>query len=312
MAQDYQPSEAAAVAEIARESVKAETFHVATPDGETCDVLVLPNRLTAISLKKYVDEYRTAPERRKGIAEVTELESFIAHVKRFADEDSAIFGDRNPEAPSLTAVLNYHCMTSDGDPRFGDHRTRYSFPLSEEWVAWQAGDGKQMSQADFAAFLEDRIADVIDATSAMDAARKAMEALLCTFASPSRLLDLARGLTVRVNSLVAAHQNLKNGESVMRFETQHQDERGAPLEIPGAFLICLPVFRSDAAYQIAARLRYRLKEGRLTFWYDLYRAEETFDHAFSEACKKAAKGNRVAALHGQARGLIEEVGGVQS
>src|SRR5207237_2152960 len=128
---------------------------------------------------------------------------------------------------------------------------------SDEWKAWTASNGKQMSQADFAAFLEDRVVDVTDPSSALDTVRKVMEALLCTFASPSRLLDLARGLTVRINSVVVSAQNLKSGESVLRFETTHADERGAPLEIPGAFLVTLPVFRGNEAYQLAARLRYR-------------------------------------------------------
>ena len=83
-----------------------------------------------------------------------------------------------------------------------------------------------MSQADFAAFLEDRVVDVTDPSSALDTVRKVMEALLCTFASPSRLLDLARGLTVRINSVVVSAQNLKSGESVLRF-VHDEDQRRA-------------------------------------------------------------------------------------
>jgi uncharacterized protein YfdQ (DUF2303 family) len=281
-------TEAASVAAIVEKCVEPKLVTITGPDGGEVPAFQAPGAVVLRSVKALIDEYRTAPERREGTATLTELESFIALVKRFADEDSALFADRSETAPSLTAVLNYHEATSEGAPRFGDHRARYDFPLSDEWKAWTAANGKAMSQADFAAFLEDRIVDVTDPISALETSKKVMEALLCSFASPSRLLDLARGLTVRVNSVVASQQNLKNGESVMRFETQHQDERGAPLEVPGAFLVTIPVFRGNDAYQLAARLRYRVKEGRVTFWYELYRATETFDHAFTEACKRAS------------------------
>jgi hypothetical protein len=77
---------------------------------------------------------------------------------------------------------------------------------------------------------------------------------------PVEALDLARGLTVRVNSVRREPAEPgKRHVPMMRFETSHQDERGAPLEIPGAFLMKIPVFRGNDAYQLAARLRYRVK-----------------------------------------------------
>jgi uncharacterized protein YfdQ (DUF2303 family) len=281
-------TEAGVVASIVEKCIEPKLLTVTAPDGAEAPAFLAPGAIALRSVKALVDEYRTAPERRKGTAELTELESFIAFVKRFQDEHSVLFADRKTDAPSLTAVLNYNEMTAEGAPRFGDHRARYAFPLSDEWKAWTGSNAKPMSQADFAAFLEDRVVDVTDASSALDTARKVMEALLCSFASPSKLLELARGLTVRVNSIVANQQNLANGVSRMQYETTHADERGAPLEIPGAFLVTIPVFRGNEAYQLAARLRYRVKEGKVTFWYELYRATETFDHAFTEACKRAS------------------------
>lgn len=281
-------SEAAAVAEIVEKYVEPRLMNV-TDGIKTVQVFVAPEGIDITSVKALVDEYRDGPERRKGTVELTELKSFVAFVKRFLDEDSALFADRDATAPALLAVLNYHCMTADGRPRFGDHRARYAFPLSDEWKAWTAGSGKKMSQADFAAFLEDRIIDVADPLMALESTKAQMEALQCAFASPARLIDLSRGLTIRVSSNVVSQQNLANGVCMMRFETSHQDERGAPLEVPGAFVIKIPVFRgNDAAYQLAARLRYRVNEQKLVFWYELFRTTETFDHAFNEACDFAS------------------------
>lgn len=286
------PTEAGAVANIVTKLAKSTLVAIpnADPTAPPIHVLVAPGGEVS-SVKKLVDEYRTAPERRKGTAVLHDLSSFVAHVMRFQDDDSAIFADRNPAGPSMTAIFDYHRATCEGAPRFGEHRARYAFPLSDEWIAWSGANAKPMSQALFAEFLEGRIADVTDAVNALPTTTKIMESLLCTFASPSKLMDLARGLTVRVESTIANQQNLQNGASVMRFDTAHTGERGEPLEVPGAFLVSIPVFRGDAAYQIGARLRYRIKpgEGKVTWWFELYRATETFDHAFSEACLRATK-----------------------
>lgn len=295
--------EAAAVADLVKELHNPQIVEVERGSKNAAKLLLVPKGYEIVDIKDTLDAYLDAPERKKGTAEFTELDSFIAHVDRFADDDSALFADRNPSAPSLICVLDYHRANEEekeegegvevaiipGEPRFGQHRSRYAFPLSDEWVAWTAKNGKQMSQADFAVFLEDRIADLMDPIgSALESTKKMAEALLCSFAPPSRLLELARGLTVRSESIVANAQNLKSGESVIRFETTHTDERGAPLDVPGAFIIGIPVFRGGDRFSLGARLRYRVKEGRVTWWFDLYRASEVFDFAFNEACKRAS------------------------
>jgi hypothetical protein len=83
-------------------------------------------------------------------------------------------------------------------------------------------------------------------------------------------------------------QNLSSGEAQISYVTQHTDDDGKPLKVPSLFLIHIPVFRAGAPYEIAVRLRYRLKEGRITWFYELYRADKVFDHAFNEACANAA------------------------
>jgi hypothetical protein len=296
-----QQSELKAAFELAEKHFEPKVVDLAVGD-QKLQVLVAAKGTEVTSIKELADEYRTAPERRKGLAEMTELESFIAHVKRFSDEDSALFADRDARAPSLTCVLDYHKATAEGAPRFGQHRTRYVFPLAEEWVAWTGASGKPMTQALFAEWLENRIADVSDPLEALDTTKNVMNQLLCTFASPAVLVDLARGLTVRVESVVANSQTLKSGESVMRFDTQHTDERGAPLNIPGAFLIAVPVFRSGARYQLAAKLRYRVAQGKVSWFFDLHRAAETLDHAIREAADAAAAATELPLYVGRPEG----------
>lgn len=241
------------------------------------------------SIRKFVDEWRTEPDRRRGVAKMTTLESFCAHVNRFKDADSAVFADVDNDddepSASLVAVLDYH-RGGDGAPRFGEHRCFYEFPLSEEWQAWQRQDGTPMSQGDFAAFIEDRILDVADPAIAGASAKSLLEVTGGKLASAGELMALKRGLSVRVASKVAHAVELSSGETQITYETQHTDERGAPLKVPAAFLIAIPVFRSGARYQIPVRLRYRVSGG-ITWSVELYRPELVFDHAIAEACEVA-------------------------
>lgn len=267
-------------------------LHEITPGNEKAfEVAEVPEGKKLVSLKQFQDEYRTAPERRKGTASLKDLASFIAHTKRFSDDDSALFANNDPEKPSLTCVFNYHRQKHDGDPRFSDHKAYYAFPLSDEWQAWNKknGSGNRMSQIDFAEFLEDRISDVIQPDpEKMDEKLKDFARLLGgDFASPSKLVELSRGLAVHEGAQVKNAYNTSTGEGSIQFVTEHKDANGQPLKVPNLFLIAIPVFKAGPLYQIAVRLRYRLQAGTIHWFYELYRTDKVFKHAFDEACEVA-------------------------
>jgi uncharacterized protein YfdQ (DUF2303 family) len=289
---DETATEAAVVATLAeRAAFKPCTVEIGHGDL-TAEVLFVPDGKGGYhqhSVKKLLAEYRDAPERRIGTATLTDLVSFIGHVVRFHDEDSAIFADKTPANPSLLCVLDYHRAGAAGAPRFGTHRARYAFPLSDEWVAWRAANGVTMDQEKFARFLEEHLADVGAPDLAGPKAKAFAELFSCGFAGAGKLLELSRGLTVAVGRKVSNHQNLSTGESVLSFAEEHSDAAGKPLKVPGAFLVTLPVFRGGALYQIPARLRYRVQGGSIHWSYDLARLSEVCDHAIDEACDLAAE-----------------------
>lgn len=291
------------VAELAVKAAQKPGVAKIEVDGEEGVFLVLPQGLRAESIKKFVDEYRERPARKTGTVRLGDLASFIDLVERFKDSESVIFAraagqpsqNAGSQPPVLEAVFNYHEPThlaegtgDKGQPRFGDHRAIYAFPVSEEWLAWTRGNGKQMSQEEFAAFVEDRIGDVADPGQASGTLADFFRAKLgVEFATPARLMELSRGLSVRVGQRVRNAQNLATGEAQVQFIEEHADEAGVPLKIPGAFVLAIPVFQFGAPYQVAARLRYRLAGGSINWFYELHRADRIFDHAFKEACDTA-------------------------
>jgi hypothetical protein len=236
------------------------------------------------------DEYRQAPVARKGTAHLTSIESLIDHTNRFKDTDSVLFAVDDRAKPSITAVLDYHRTGAAGDPRYGIHRSLFQFPLSDEWKAWTKHDGEAFTMGEFAAFLEDRIIDVLDLIPGEDSLPEDMQRFVNTvggsIASPTKLIELSVGLKVNERSAVKEAINLKSGEAQVQFVAEHVDDAGEPLRVPGLFLIGIPVFNQGPIYRLAARLRYRKTPNGLVFFYQLWRADRTFDHSFREACER--------------------------
>jgi uncharacterized protein YfdQ (DUF2303 family) len=284
-------AEADAVAKWVSKGFEPRILSVGDASGRSAQVLLTPEKVTGFSVKKFLDEYLEAPERRKGTAHHTELASFIEHVKRFADTDSAIFAHISPEpgeSPALVCVLDYHRAGPEGKPRFGEHRSVYHFPVSEEWVAWLAHNGKPMGQDGFARFIEDRLQDIANPKEPGRTGTAFAELLACEFASPTRLLELSKGLSVHVSSKVVGQVKLSSGEMQVMFSEEHSaDGKGEPVKVPNAFLIGIPVFRGGELYKVPARLRYRVQSGQVTWTYDLYRPTACFDDAVNIACDKA-------------------------
>lgn len=250
-------------------------------------ILSIPHGRQIQSAKAFLDEYLLRPERVKGTASLTTLTSFIEHVNRFKGKNSAVFADvSNQQAPKLVAVIDYHDGGQDGAD-WCQHRAVYEFPLSAEWVAWRSKErNAQIGQQEFAEFLEDRIVDVMHPETAGETVRLFATDLGLTLASPQRLLELSRGLTVRVGAKVVQSTNLSTGEMQIAFEEKHDGE-GGPLKIPGAFAVGIPVFRNGPVYSIPVRLKYRVTAGSVTWGFSLQRIEKVWDHAVEEVCNEA-------------------------
>jgi len=239
------------------------------------------------------DGYLEAPRFRRGQANLTTIESLIEHVNRFKDSESVLFAVDDRKRPSITAIIDYHPAggIDKASPRHGAHRSMFAFPLSDEWNAWADMDKNPMRMIDFAAFLEDRIVDVLDMIDGEDSLpedmQKFVNAVGGRIAGPSRLMDLSVGLKVYEKANVSEAVNLASGEAQIQFASEHVDGSGAPLKVPNLFLIAIPVFKNGQFYRLAARLRYRKSAEGLVFWYELWRADRAFDHAFRDSCERA-------------------------
>jgi len=294
MSDEAEKNTATVVADLVKELYFAEILQI-EHNGMKVPVLQTPDSMKMSSVKRFFDEYRDKPERRTGTATMTTMGAFVDHTNRFKDADSALFADANPTNPSITAVLDYHRQTAQGDPRFGTHRTHFAFPLSDEWKIWNAGNGKRMDPSTFAEFIENRLTDILVPTDLSNPESEAEKALASfaaltggNFADPAKMLELSRGLSINVDEKVKQVTNLSSGEIQVQYEASHTDGSGQPIKVPNLFMIAIPVFDRGDVFRIAARLRYRTLGGRVEWFYDLYRADKVFRVAIDEAAAFAA------------------------
>jgi uncharacterized protein YfdQ (DUF2303 family) len=274
---DLQKPEAQAIIETVERLGQVEFKELAP--GVTIAVVPGDHGKELRSVKKLIDEYRTAPERKKGTATLNEPGSFIAHVLRMKDPSTALFAKIDREAPRITAVYDYHNL--DGSPRFGEHRAVYPFPLSEEWKLWSSRNGEThaMDQQDFAEFIEDRQPDLEPPKSAGEKTREYVDALGCDLATPGQVIALSRGLSVTVDQEMVSAIRLGSGELQMVFKETHKGINGEPLSVPGAFLIAIPFFVGGQPMVIPVRLRYRASQGSVRWWYQLALIDVLFREA---------------------------------
>lgn len=223
------------------------------------------------SVADLFEKWRERPARKKGTAKTTTLRSFHALTNRHKTDDSAIFAEMDWRKPGFTAVIDYHEAMNGGAPDNLGHRIAYSFPLSEEWTAWAKMDGAKMAQADFAAFLEEHIADLTSPTEAEAIQMERDFATKC--AAPSELVLLSRGLQVFVGSNVKNAVTLQSGEGQVVWEETHKDAAGNTLKVPGMFMLSIAPFFMGEKIRVPVRLRYRAAGGSLVWFYQIYRPD---------------------------------------
>ena len=161
------------------------------------------------------------------------------------------------------AILNDHQITDAGQS-WRDHLGRYAPQKSVEWERWISCNQKTMSQIDFAEWLERNMGDIANAEG---------------FPTGTAMLQMATNLEVSQDSKFRSALRLQSGG--VRMEYVQDDDAGtvASMEVFSKFALGIPVFRGGEAYKVEARLKYRLKEGRLTFSYELMRADQTLEAA---------------------------------
>jgi uncharacterized protein YfdQ (DUF2303 family) len=189
--------------------------------------------------------------------EFVDAESFCDYVKRFKTEATLIFASVSDTGCLVQAVMDYH--TAKG-PQWAEHRAKFYLQRTKEWIDWMATDKKEMSQSDFALFLENN-EHVFEAPTGAE------------------LLELFTTLEGHSNARYQSGVKLKNRSVRLSYE-EDVELRGSSgvsngsLELPGLLVVKIAPFEHMEPVSISARLRYRLENRAVRFWYETVRAHQ--------------------------------------
>lgn len=185
--------------------------------------------------------------------------SFRDYVRKFKDERTVIFAMES----GFLSVIDWHepDVTSVGKQR-GAQVVEFALAKDPDYARWLQSDGRWMPQLDFADLLEDMAHTVIEPSAAT-------------------MLEIAQSLQAKPQVDWKSHQRLQDGSAQLLYtETVNAAAgRNGELEIPASFQIELPLIEGGVSQQMMARLRFRLKEGVITFRYALDRQEHHWRQA---------------------------------
>lgn len=206
------------------------------------------------------------PRRKVAKVSLRDADSFVAYTKRhgsLADCTIWCLADYTAGKVDFTAILNDH-GEDENSPAWRDHTARFAPEFSEEWNRWNGRNGKPFNQAEFAMFVEENLKDVA-----------AVEG------SPSGALMLEMALSFEANQDMKFKSaiRLQNGGVQMSFVQDDDDQTLARMQMFDRFTLGIPVFWNGDAYQVNARLRYRVRDGKLAFWFDLIRQDKVLEAA---------------------------------
>lgn len=213
-----------------------------------------------------------------------ELEGFIIYVNQFKTAATRISAFTDPsivgEPFMVVAVIDYHEPTN---PSWCTHRATLTVSFSDQFLRWKLHSGKWMDQVQLSEHIQDFIEDFVEPKGAA-------------------MLELAQTLRVTSSKQFVSSNILKNGASSIGFTEEVNGMGGArgDIEIPGQFIIRIPVLKNRETYDITCRLRYAIsQEKKLQVRYDIPRPVRLIDAAQQLLVSELEKAVSVPAILGK-------------
>jgi uncharacterized protein YfdQ (DUF2303 family) len=250
------------------------------PGGQDCVLAVAPDSdgkpVAVLLVLPATPELAGRPWRIKAHPEFVDAQSFIKYFNDFSEDQSRIFAEE--ETAKILAILDYHSAIDLA--AWCQHQATLQLQKSEEWTLWNAHNKQLKSHEDFAQFIEDNLPDITNPAGAV-------------------MLEMVRTLTASAE--ISCESALRtNAGFKVHFNEVFKGTAGPAhdVEIPEKFTISIPVYIGSPKVDLTARLRYRLASGRLTLWYDLYRAAAVERAAFASVRDIVAAATETVVLNG--------------
>ena len=108
----------------------------------------------------------------------------------------------------------------------------------------------------------------------------------------AEMIQIALTLQAKTKVDFASGIRLDNGQVQLTYQEKIEGSAGTKgeLKIPEKFTLALRIFQGGDKYQVEAYLRYRIKEGKATFFYQIIRPERLIEDAFEQVKKQVETG----------------------
>ncbi len=264
-------SELSNIAATLAQEMKAPVEIISEPAGNMKRA-ALPPGWTLVE-KDDDNRLLAAPRRKIAKVRLHDADSFIDYLKRHGSlADSTIWCVANYKlgTVSFTGILNDN-GEEEAKSAWRDHRATFSPEFSEEWVRWVGMHKKPFNQTDFAAFIEDNLKDIASGENCPTGAQ---------------MLEMAPSFEANQDMRFKSAIRLQNGGVQMSFAQDDDAQTLQKMQAFDRFSIGFPVFWNGDAYRVDARLRYRVREGKLTFWFELLRQDKVLEAATQTLIKQ--------------------------
>lgn len=237
---------------------------VALGDAHSIPDTPIPGGIYTVVPKDYriesLETYLPRPLRVRQKVELHDTESFIGYVIEFEKGGaSRLFFDCEQE--TFVAILDYHDVAA---ANWCGHVATFKPRRSVEFQTWLGKNKNQMGQVDFARFLEDNLPDVVEPEGAT-------------------LLEIALTLEAKKEVSFASGVRLQTGQIQFTYDEEIRGTaKKGMIEIPDSFVLGIPIHENGPAYKIPVRLRWRLHEGKVVFWYEIARPHRFVSDALKE------------------------------
>lgn len=235
-------------------------------DGSLPPLIVGPKDITLASLERFLP-IPHRPDIHIALHTARDLHAYVIAQTIKDNDHPVIFADR--DTMTIKAYLDYH---HDVEPCWLNHTAKVAFKNSHQFDRWKRVNGQQMSQEQFALFLDEVINDIATPTG-------------------TEVLSFAENLEATSTQVFKAAVKLASGETNYTFTDQRDGDIST--KIIDKFSIGIPIWQGGEKVAIEARLFHRIvdnkdKEGNATgtkslrFWFTLRHLDEIIDKLFAE------------------------------
>lgn len=208
----------------------------------------------------------------------TKLESFLSYVEQFKTGATQIFA--NKDGGVIKAFIDYHMTDKVQHNR---HIPSLAIKYSEELKNWLAADKAPLNQLQFAEFIEDNMANVVEPDGGL-------------------LLDIVTNLSSSKKVEFQSSVRLNDGMQRVSYSEEGTNKGRNDLDVPSQLKLALPIFygEDDVLYSVGVTLRCRIKDGQAIFVIKMKDVQKKIDEAFTDLCEKINKALVLQVLQGSA------------